>query len=283
MRNTKRREDVYSHTPPDAKKIKLEEKALKDDKKNIAKNQVKILREMARGESHEDAKNTAKDEIEAEARTEKNREKKTNRFDVLVGQGDDDEIGTMATQIESFIDELAKEREQMKENIKLLMAERQERMETMEKMALRQIYHAFNEKCLHMIAQNLGMKTSDFFSVYSIRNIGDLNDPTILKEELPKTIGTIRINDAWGHIQQQHAIPLDSKSVWDAIRKTKRPLDEYIHGSAFTKLVGDDLIEAAKKHIINEEELDFFMKILKWSKSLSRALGKSYSEDSIYY
>lgn len=125
---------------------------------------------MARHLSEEDAGKEAREEAVEEIEAAGNEMKavamvknNSNPFDVLTGlddQNDDvlnekyDPIDAMANNIERYIDELAAEREEMKIQIKYLMEKDQRRdqkeRELGEKLALRDIYHAFNEKFLRM-------------------------------------------------------------------------------------------------------------------------------------
>jgi tetrahydromethanopterin S-methyltransferase subunit G len=205
------------HTPPDKKKQKLAKthnSAAKYDNNIIeAKTTVKVLREMARGKSQGEATRAAINEVDAEALVENLLS--SNQFAALDEQ-DDDNISTMANNLEKCIDQLASERqgmesriEKLEEKVEYLMAKDKQRME---KLALRDIYHAFNEKCLRMVARKLEppMDTKAFFSSYSIRNIGDLDMVHVFEEPLQRTVDARnKLRIAWEWIREYHGIPRD--------------------------------------------------------------------------
>lgn len=294
--NNKRPLGAQSRTPPDENKSKKYKQPLDDDavksrnKFQKAKAGIRTLKEMARDSSQdiETVKKAAEEEVSAELTLQENSDVlKRGNYGPLVGQDDEDVICVLAKEIEIEIEELAKERKTMLKDIRDLKKDMDEikaaEQERKEKFALRDIYHAFNEKCLRMMAKKMDMSTHGFFKSYPIRNIGDVSEDAQYSMQQQIRDGRYegngsQLRKAWSSVKEAYKFPYNGPELWDLMHKVKNPFDKYVHGGSYDKVNDEKLLEIAEKHINDKGDLDLFTNIVKWSTKMTSELG----HDTIY-
>jgi len=141
-------------------------------------------------------------------------------------------------------------------------------------MALRQVYHAFNEKCLAFVAKTANMPPADFFNKYKLRNIGQLDGVVFKPSHVEDKLATAVLKSGWAAVRTKVGVAGKAGVLWQAVRAGKRDYDVFIHSNAFTRLDPAALDALAEEKMGDDpEQLGLFRSIVGWSSTLTELLG----------
>jgi hypothetical protein len=135
-----------------------------------------------------------------------------------------------------------------------------------ERLTIRQVYHALNEKLLRRVIVMSGMTDKDFWNL-DISNISKVEKHGHLRK-------------AWCRVQKDCGIKLSAKELWDGIVEGKHEFDTFVHKGSFEVVGYKKLLEIAERVFVGEHEKlkPGFLKLAALSKSLSEKLGKNLFE-----
>ncbi len=153
----------------------------------------------------------------------------------------------------------------MKDNLKQV----QDQLEVVhEKLALRQVIQALNDKLLRSLAATMQMPVQRLWDRH-IHSIG----------KLPKDGA---YSAAWSSMQHHLQIPFKAKELQSDIRESREGLDGFVRVGGFRHLSDDELRLAADRHFIGDQERlkPTFLFILQLNRRLSGS-GSLYNSTDI--
>lgn len=137
-----------------------------------------------------------------------------------------------------------------------------------QELAVRQIYHALNEKILFRVAQKTNQQVQQLWK-NRVTSVGGLAKPEYRK--------------AWKELQKELGITEDPATFWELLKENKAPFDKFVHQDSFdvVKPLSYDEVksEVAAKVFVGEREKfePTFHYLLQINQKLSDAMGQGAS------
>lgn len=138
-----------------------------------------------------------------------------------------------------------------------------------QELAVRQIYHALNDKILLRVAQMVNQNVRQLFN-NRVTSVGGLSKPEYRK--------------AWRDLQKEVGIIEDATGFWDLLKDNKDPFDKFVHKDSYdaVKVLSYDELKtnvAAEVFIGDREKYEpTFQYLLEINKKLSDKMGQSLYE-----
>ena len=138
-----------------------------------------------------------------------------------------------------------------------------------QELAVRQIYHALNDKMLLRVAQKTNQSVRQLFN-NRVTNVGGLVKPEYRK--------------AWKELQKELSITEDPAGFWELLKDNKDPFDKFVHEDSYdaVKPLSYDELKtdvAAEVFVGDREKYEpTFQYLLCINKKLSDTMGQSLYE-----
>ena len=141
-----------------------------------------------------------------------------------------------------------------------------------QELAVRQIYHAHNEKILFRVAQKTNQQVQQLWK-NRVTSVGGLAKPEYCK--------------AWKELQKELGITEDPATFWELLKENKAPFDKFVHQDSFdvVKPLSYDEVKsgvAAKVFVGEREKFEpTFQYMLQINQKLSDAMGQGLFDELV--
>lgn len=141
-----------------------------------------------------------------------------------------------------------------------------EQQASKERLTIRQVYHALNEKLLRLVITLSGMTPKAFWAL-DVSNISKIEKHPSLRK-------------AWTRVQSMCGTKLSPKELWDNIVEGKSEFDTFVHKGSFEVVGYEQLLEISERVFVGEQEKlkSGFLKLAALSKFLSEKANKNLFE-----
>lgn len=132
---------------------------------------------------------------------------------------------------------------------------------TQQRLAVRQIYHALNEKLLRKMSRALGMDIQSFWKT-RVSNVGGFRRSTDMMR-------------VWRDFQAAYDIDDDPSTFWEELKDGKLAFDCFVHAGSFPSYRYDEVLEIADAVFVGEHERHRwgFLRVLEITRRLSEEEG----------
>lgn len=138
-----------------------------------------------------------------------------------------------------------------------------EQQQSKERLTIRQVYHALNEKLLLRVLAFSGLTPKEFWAL-GVTNIG-------------KVEKHVKLLQPWSRVQSECKIKISAKDLWENITEGKSGFDSFVHKGSFQVVGYEALLGMTERIFVGEFEKfkPGFLELAALSKSLSEKDGKS--------
>jgi hypothetical protein len=132
---------------------------------------------------------------------------------------------------------------------------------TQQRLAVRQIYHALNEKLLRKMSRALGMDIQSFWKT-RVSNVGGFR----------RTPDMMRV---WRDFQAAYDIDDDPSTFWEELKDGKFAFDCFVHAGSFPSYRYEEVLEIADAVFVGQHERHRwgFLRVLEITRRLSEEEG----------